>query len=271
MEKYLLHNEKGIGFKEVAREAGVAFNVAGEGTASMMATWADYDNDGKLDLFVPDNSFKSLFHNEGHGVFSDTAAQSGISQAAGQYISWGSNWIDYDNSGRLGLFIVNGALHHLYGQEAVLLQNNAPAAFTDVSTASGSFFKKKICGRGAAFGDLDNDGRTDVVINTLNSQALLLHNQFPQTNHWLTLKLIGHKSNRDGVGVRATVAADGKTRIAERQGGGAYLSSNDPRLHFGLGSASAADAVTLRWPSGVQQTLRGVKADQILTVEEPAK
>jgi hypothetical protein len=269
MEKYLFHNEGGKHFTEVANQAGVAFNVAGEGTASMIGTWGDYDNDGRLDLFVPDNSFKSLFHNEGNGMFTDAAAPTGIAGMTGQYVSWGSGWIDYDNDGSPDLFIVNGALHHLYGQEAVLLHNDGDGKFSDVSTQAGEFFKRKVCGRGAAFGDFDNDGNVDVVITTLNGPAILLRNCNRSGNHWLALRLVGHKSNRDGVGAKVKLVYDGKTRVAQREGGGAYLSSNDPRLHFGLGKCRKVDRIEIRWPSGIPQTLKDVKPDQILTVEEP--
>lgn len=283
MPKELYRNESGRRFVEVAHETGVAFNNAGEGTASMMATWGDYDGDGLLDLFVPDNTFKSLYHNEGKRFFTDQSAAAGVAAAGSQYVSWGSGLIDYDNDGDLDLFIINGALHHLWGQEDVLLQNDGKGNFRDVSAQSGDYFQRKLCGRGACFGDYDNDGDVDAFIVNLNDRPVLLRNEGGNRNNWLTIELRGRKgkegegngrgddspsSNRDGVGAKVTLLYDKKTVIAQREGGGAYLSANDPRLHFGLGKSQRVERIAIRWPSGRTQILKDVRAHQILPVEE---
>jgi len=270
MPKYLFHNEKGKRFTEVGRRAGCAFNMNGEGVASMMGTWGDYDNDGQPDLFVPDATFKSLFHNLGSGLFQDVTADTGIAAAAGQYVSWGSGWVDYDNDGDEDLIIMNGAFHHLYGEEGLVLHNNH-GKFDEVSDELGPFFKRKIDSRGTAFGDYNNDGVTDVFLSVLNDKAIILKGQNPNGNHWLGLRLVGSKSNRDGIGSAVTVKFGGKTRYAWRVSGGAYLSDNDPRLHFGLGKSKQADEISIRWPSGIRQTLTRVPADQVLAVQEPDK
>ncbi|MGC8667807.1 MAG: CRTAC1 family protein [Chthonomonadales bacterium] len=270
MTKWLYHNERGRGFREVGARAGVALNVAGEGTASMMGTCADYDGDGRPDLFVPDNSFKSLFHNEGNGAFADLTAQSGIAAAGGQYVTWGAGFLDVDNDGSPDLLLINGALHHLWGQEALLLRNRGDGQFQDISADAGDFFKTKFCGRGAAFADFLNDGNVGLCIVPLNAPAILLQNTTGLHNNWIELQLVGARSNRDGIGAKIRVTASGHTQYAQRTGGGAFLSTNDPRIHFGLGKARKVDRIEIRWPSGRTQVLRDLPVNRILTVQEPA-
>jgi len=271
MAKELYRNLGGQRFQEVAAESGVAFNEAGEGTASMMATWGDYDADGRFDLFVPDNSYKSLYRNEGGGLFADLSAAAGVAVASGQYVSWGAGFLDYDNDGDLDLFIANGALHHLYGQEDLLLQNDGRGRYRDASSEAGAYFERKLCGRGACLGDYDNDGDLDIFIVNLNDRPVLLRNDGGSRHRWLTLLLVGRRSNRDGVGARVEVTSDGRIQILQREGGGAYLSANDPRLHYGLGEHDRAERIAIRWPSGRTQVLENVRAGQILTVTEAGK
>lgn len=271
MQNNLFHNLRGSKFKDVAIPAGVAFNHRGEAASSMTVSFADYDGDGLLDMFVPDMSYGALYRNEGAGVFSDATYESGIALTSGQYVGWAAAFIDYDNDGDEDLFQVNGDAHHLFGQQNLLFENQGDGTFKDVSTARGSYFRRKLVGRGAAFGDYDNDGDVDVFIVNLNDRAVLLRNEGGNRGSWLTIRLVGRRSNRDVVGARVTLVAGDRTQVAQRTSASSYLSQNDHRLHFGLGDRKAADRIEIVWPSGVKQTLRDVPARQIITIDEPER
>lgn len=269
MENYLFHNLRGERFEEVAIPAGVAFNHRGDATSSMTVSFADYDGDGLLDLFVPDMSYGALYRNEGGGVFSDVTYRSGIAVASGQFVGWAAAFVDYDNDGDPDLFQVNGDDHHLYGQEDLLFENQGDGSFIDVSTARGSYFQRELVGRGAAFGDYDNDGDIDVFIVNLNDRAVLLRNEGGNRHGWLMIRLVGRRSNRDAVGARVTVVSGGLVQVAQRTSASSYLSQNDHRLHFGLGDREKVDRIEIVWPSGVRQTVGDVPARQIITIREP--
>jgi hypothetical protein len=268
---YLWHNLGGKRFEDVAVAAGVAFNERGDATSSMTATFGDYDGDGRLDLFVPDMTYGALYRNEGGGVFSDRTYASGVGVMSGQFVGWAAAFIDYDNDGDLDLFQVDGDPKHLYGQQALLFENEGKGRFRDVSIARGSFFKRKLVSRGAAFGDYDNDGDIDVFIVNLNDRGVLLRNEGGDHNHWLEIRLVGRESNRDGIGARLTVRAGDLTQVLQRTSGTTYLSTNDPRVHVGLGAHDRVDRIEVIWPSGVSQVVRDVAANQVLTIQEPAK
>jgi len=270
-QNYLFHNVRGSTFTEVGIPAGVAFNHRGEAASSMTVSFADYDGDGRLDLFVPDMSYGALYRNEGAGVFSDATYESGIAATSGRYVGWAAAFIDYDNDGDEDLFQVNGDAHHLFGQQNLLFENQGGGTFTDVSTARGSAFTRKHVGRGAAFGDYDNDGDVDVFIVNLNDRAVLLRNEGGNRNGWLTIRLVGRRSSRDAVGARVTLVAGNLTRTAQRTSGSSYLSQNDHRIHVGLGDRATVDRIEIVWPSGVKQVLRDVAARQIITIEEPER
>jgi hypothetical protein len=153
-------------------------------------------------------------------------------------------------------------------QEHSIFRNLGDGKFEDVSTAAGGFFAQKSVGRGAAFADYDNDGRVDAVMQNLGGPAFLLHNTSPSAGHWLSVKLVGRKSNRDGIGARVEIQAGGKRQMHERVAGSGYLSQDDPRLHYGLGTAYKAERITIEWPSGTRQVLENAPADRIMTVEE---
>ncbi|RKY88369.1 hypothetical protein DRQ11_03890, partial [candidate division KSB1 bacterium] len=177
---------------------------------------------------------------------------------------------DYDNDGYRDIFISNGDAHHLYTEEDLLFRNNGDGTFEDVSLKSGSYFTKaEYIGRGAAFGDYDNDGDIDIFVINMNGPAILLRNDGGNRNHWLTIRTVGTKSNRDGIGARIQIVVGDLKQIAEVKTGAGYLSANDSRVHFGLGKHVKVDLLKIRWPSGTIQTLKNVKADQILTVTEP--
>ena len=274
MESYLYHNNHDGTFKNVAPDVNTAFGANGEATSAMNPIFGDYDNDGWQDLFVSDMRYHRLFHNPGNDAFwLDTTVETGVASVSGQYVAWGDGFFDFDNDGWKDIYVVNGGLHWLIPMEDSVLRNNGNGTFTDVSAQLGSYFKFKKVGRGACFADYDNDGYLDAFIMVLGGRGILLHNNPPpvgQRNHWLTIRLVGTKSNRDGFGTRLEAVAGDSRQYIEAVSENGYLSQGDPRPHFGLGSHAEVDKLTIYWPSGTVQTLEHVKADQILTVTEPA-
>ena len=271
MENYLYRNNGDGTFTNVALEKNVAFGGFGEATSSMGPTFEDIDNDGDLDLFVPDMGYNCLYRNDGD-VFQEITAAAGIAEVVGQYTSWAGAVFDYDNDGYRDIFISNGDAHHLYTEEDLLFRNNGNATFTDVSPRSGDYFSKaEYIGRGAAIGDYDNDGDLDVFVLNVQGPAILLRNEGGNRNHYLSVRTIGTKSNRDGIGARIQVVAGDLKQIAEVRAGANYLSHNDSKAHFGLREHTQVDRLEIRWPSGIVQTLQNLEADQILTVTEPSE
>jgi len=266
---YLWHNQGGKGFKDIGTMSGTAFSQAGEATVSMSVDFADYNGDGLLDLFVSDDSYCSLYENMGNGVFSDKANPSGISSQAAQFVGWSSSFMDYDNDGDVDIYKTNGALKHLYGHEDQLFQNEGDGKFKDVSLELGEYFKQAYVGRGSCIGDYDNDGDLDIYIVNLNNRGMFLRNNRGNENNWLIINLIGHSSNRDGIGARIKVTSGGKTQSAQKKSTTGYLSQNDPRMHFGLARNETVDKIEIKWPSGKTQVLDNIKANQILTIKEP--
>ncbi len=274
MESYMYHNNHDGTFTNVAPDVNTAFGANGEATSAMNPIFGDYDNDGWQDLFVSDMRYHRLFHNPGpKGFWLDTTVETGVAAVSGQYVAWGDGFYDYDNDGWKDLFIVNGGLHWLIPMEDSLLRNNGDSTFTDVSSQAGSYFQFKKVGRGACFGDYDNDGYMDAFIVVLGGKGILLHAKPPASgprNHWLTLKLVGTRSNRDGFGARLEALAGDLHQYVEAASENGYLSQGDPRPHFGLGQHTEVDKLIIHWPSGTEQVLEHVKADQILTVKEPS-
>ncbi|MFQ5614869.1 MAG: CRTAC1 family protein [Anaerolineales bacterium] len=269
MENYLYHNEGGQRFRELALLAGVAYNEMGDATSSMAVDFADYNGDGLTDIFVSDISYSALYRNEGQGLFRDVTTPVGIAVASGQYVGWAAAFIDYDNDGDVDIFQVNGDLEHLYGQEDQLFENLGEGGFRDVSVERGSYFQRELVGRGACFGDYDNDGDVDAFIVNLNDNGVLLRNERGNRNNWLLIRLIGRLSNRDGVGTMVKVNSGDQVQVAQKKSSSGYLSQNDPRLHFGLGKNQVVDWIEIVWPSGKKQVLEKVQAGQILTIVEP--
>ena len=266
---YLWHNDGGKQFVDKGTMSGTAFSQAGEATVSMSVDFADFNEDGLLDLFVSDDSYCSLYENSGNGLFSDKGVPSNISMAAAQFVGWSSSFVDYDNDGDVDIFKTNGALKHLYGQEDQLFENEGGGKFTDVSLKLGKYFQKELVGRGACLGDYDNDGDFDIFIVNLNDRGVFLRNNKGNQNNWLMLKLTGTTSNRDGIGARVKVTSGGKVQTAQKKSTTGYLSQNDPRLHFGLAKNEMVDRIEIKWSSGKIQVLENIKANQILTVTEP--
>jgi hypothetical protein len=266
---YLWHNEGGKRFVDVGTMSGTAFSQGGEATVSMSVDFADYNNDGLLDLFVSDDTYCSLYENLGNGIFSDKGVASNISMAAAQFVGWSSSFIDYDNDGDVDIFKTNGALKHLYGQEDQMFHNEGGGKFRDISLELGKYFSEEHVGRGACMGDYDNDGDFDIFIVNLNSPCVFLRNNKGNQNNWLILDLTGTSSNRDAIGARVKLTAGGKTQTAQKKSTTGYLSQNDPRMHFGLAKNEIINRIEIIWPSGKVQTLENIKVNQILEIKEP--
>lgn len=266
---YLWHNVEGKKFEDRGIMSGTAFSQAGEATVSMSVDFADYNNDGLLDLFVSDDTYCSLYENLGNGLFSDKANPSGIATQAAQFVGWSSCFVDYDNDGDPDIFKTNGALKHLYGQEDQLFQNDGTGKFNDISLKLSSYFGEEHVGRGAALGDYDNDGDIDIFIVNLNDTAIFLRNNRGNENNWIELSLSGTASNRDAIGARIKISSGGQVQVTQKRSTAGYLSQNDPRIHFGLGKNEMVEKIEIRWPSGKVQVIENTEANQILKIVEP--
>jgi hypothetical protein len=279
MLEYLYHNKGDGTFEEVGLPSEMAVDGDGRTFAGMGIDFQDYNNDGSPDMVITDlaNQKYALYKNNGDGSFSYNSYVSGIGGMTLLHSGWGINFIDYDNDGRKDLLIVQGhdldtiSLDYpqLHYKEPMLLANNTGSGFVDVSADSGEIFKQAWVGRGLAVGDIDNDGRLDAVVTTNGGPAYVIRNETKTSNHWLTLLLVGHRSNRDGIGAVIKLTTANGSQWDTVTTGGSYLSSSDKRAHFGLGSAKVAESIEIRWPSGIVQTLKNIPAAQILTVNEP--
>jgi len=266
---YFENTGKGT-FIEKAPEYGIAYGENGQGVSSMGPVVGDVNRDGLLDIFIPNLNYCILFVQDrlnGQLNFSDRTAVTGLSQALGQYAGWGAVMFDYDNDGWLDIFTTHGDAHHEYVQENTLMRNKGDGTFEDVSDRSGQHFKEKYVGRGAAWGDFDNDGNVDLVISNLNDRPILLRNDGgDKLNNWLTVdaKLQFPTGTRDAIGARVTVTTGSLKQVEDLIPSRGYMSQGDPRLHFGLGKAQAADSVEIRWPDGTVEKMEKVKANQFL-------
>ena len=281
MLEFLYHNKGDGTFEEVGLTTAVAVDGDGRTFAGMGADFADYKNTGLPSLLVTDlgNQRYALYDNNGDGTFTYSSQIAGIGKITLLHSGWGIRFFDYDNDGWKDLLIAQG--HDLdtieltaptlrYREPMLLAHNDRGKSFTDVSKESGEVFQKNWVGRGLAIGDLDNDGRLDAVVTTNDGPARILHNETPTSNHWLLLKLVGHKSNRDAIGAEIRVTTAAGSQLATVTTASSYLSSSDKRVHFGLGGETRVSTIEIRWPSGMVQALRDVRADQILQVDEPA-
>lgn len=266
---YLFHNDGGNGFTDRGTMTGTAFSQGGEATVSMSVDFADYNNDGLLDMFVSDDTYCSLYKNEGNGVYSDKAYTSGLSIVCAQFVGWSSSFVDYDNDGDVDIFKTNGELKHLYGHEDQLLENVGGGKFVDISLERGEYFGREYVGRGTCLGDYDNDGDMDVLIVNLNDSCRFLRNNQGNQNNWLILRLIGTSSNRDGIGARIKISSGGSEQIAQKKSTTGYISCNDPRIHFGIAGNEMVEKIEIKWPSGSVQVLENISANQILDITEP--
>jgi len=276
---FLFHNERNGTFSEVGLIAGVGFNEDGKAFAGMGVDFADYDNDGRPDVVVTDlsNERYMLFRQNPDGSFRDVTNLSGLGGATLSFSGWSTRLFDYDNDGWKDLFVAQGhvmdtiektAPNLKYLQPPLLLRNES-ARFVRVD--AGDVFQQTWAGRGAAFGDLDNDGDIDIVLSNVGQNAVVLRNDGGNQQHWLQIRTVGTKSNRDGIGSRVkVVTASGLSQYFTVSPAVGYLSASDRRLTVGLG-ADAAASVEIRWPSGIVQTFDNVKAGQTLTATEPER
>ena len=278
MENFLFRNLGDGTFQEVGLEAGVALSEDGKAEAGMGVDSADYDGDGRPDLFVThlDLELNRLYRNRGDGTFEDATFGSKIGSRNFRMSGFGTRFVDYDNDGWPDIFIADGhvldnvELFHAgtTHAERKTVYRNLRGVFTDVTAALGPDLLTPRVSRAAAFADFDNDGDVDVLVTNNGQAPQLLRNAGGNQNHWLELRLIGVHSNRDGIGARVKVTAGGRTQSAQSKGGISYQAAHDPRLHFGLGSAPRVDSIEVRWPSGALDRLDGIAADRVVTIRE---
>jgi enediyne biosynthesis protein E4 len=265
-------------FTDVAVTAGAAFNEDGREQAGMGSTVADYNGDGHLDIFKTNFSddTSTLYRNNGDGTFTDATSAAGLGLYT-QYLGWGTMFFDFDNDGWPDLILVNGHVYpevdsqHLgsnYKEPRILYHNNGDGTFTDISAAAGPGITTVASSRGLALGDLWNDGRISAVISNMNAAPSLLVNQIRNSNHWIAIRPVGVKSNRDAIGARISVSAANRTLVDEVRSGSSYISNNDMRVHFGLGPAAKIEWIEIRWPSGLVEKFVDLGVDAIHTVKE---
>ena len=275
-----LYQNNGDGtFTDVALLAGVGYSGDGRPEASMGADFGDYDNDGFLDLVVPNfhREPTSLYRNEGDGLFAWESMRSGLGRPSLAYVGWGTAFLDYDNDGFLDIFVANGhTLDNIelfdasssYPQPDQLFRNTGDGRFEDVSSAAGEALTGPRVSRGAAFGDYDDDGDTDIFVVHSTGRAILLRNEGGHEGHWLQVRTVGVKANRDGVGARIEVVSGGLRQVREIRTGSGLYSQNDPRACFGLGQRERVDLLRVRWPGGGVDRIEGLPVNRLVVVAE---
>jgi enediyne biosynthesis protein E4 len=278
-----LNNGKGK-FTDIGTEAGVAYSAEGSPRSGMGVDSADYDSDGWMDLFVSnvDREMYSLYHNNHHQIFDDEAIANGIGKSTLLMSGWGVKFFDFDNDGNIDLLLANGhpddrvdsrASDVKYMEPMLLFRNTGTGlarSFENVSDQAGPAFQERFAARGMAIGDFDNDGAIDVLVAVNNDSPLLLRNTSTKGNHWVGVKLVGKRANRDAIGARITWKAGDLRRYAAKVGAGSYLASHDPRIVLGLGARVKLDWVEVRWPqpSGLAERFNGLPIDCYVTLEE---
>jgi enediyne biosynthesis protein E4 len=277
---YLYLNRGDGAFDDVSLTSGFALNEDGREVAAMGVAAGDYLNSGLLDFAITDFSdeAKLLFHNDGGGSFTEVSMRSGIGKKSIPFLGWGTGFLDYDNDGWLDLMMVNGHIYPAagrmdwgtsYAQRPLLFHNTRDGKFEEAPPVKGSGLASVISGRGAAFGDLFNNGKIDVVINTLDGPPVLLKNVNPDHHHWVELKLQGgSKGPRDAVGATVYLTANGMRQRQDVLSGGSYVSTNDQRPHFGLGDATDAGTAEIHWPTGSKEVVKLPAVDRIFTISE---
>ncbi|HEY6119361.1 MAG TPA: CRTAC1 family protein, partial [Pyrinomonadaceae bacterium] len=275
---FLFHNNGDGTFAEVALEAGVAYDTNGHARGGMGVDAADIDGDGKEEIFVTNFSSETnaLFHNDGDGLYTETTFKQGLGEISIPMSGFGTRFFDYNNDGLIDLFVLNGhpfePINKLFPEttyaEPPFLFENTGNGFREVAAQHGEAFRRLFPGRGLAVADIDNDGDSDLLLINVGQPPVLLRNDGGNENHWLGIKLIGIKSNRDGIGAWVTVTGGGKTRTKQLLGGTSYCSASDQRLLFGLGPAAKVDDVEIRWPSGLVDRLKNLSVDRYISVKE---
>jgi len=275
---FLFHNEGGGRFTEVGLAAGVAVARDGKARAGMGTEFADYNGDGRLDLVVTNHEFEthSLFRNDGKGLFTDATVESGVGPATLPHVGFGVVFLDFDNDGQQDLSIVNGHVidntavfrpGSTHAQRKLLFRNASGRRLQEVGRGAGPGFASDGVGRTLVSGDVDNDGDLDLLVTNNGAAPQLLRNGNSQGNA-LVVRLVGARSNRDGIGARVTVTAGGRTQVREVKSGSSYLGQNDIRTHFGLGDAARVDQVQVRWPAGTTETIEAPLVNTTLTITE---
>lgn len=274
----LYRNNRNGTFTDIALESGCAFSSDGKPQAGMGVSAGDYDRDGWLDIFKTNfaGDTSTLYRNTGKAVFDDVTFSVGMGINS-RWLGWGTSFADFDNDGWLDVFLVNGHVYPEverltteagYAQRKVLYQNLRNGKFADVSNQVGGAVVENSPARGAAFGDIDNDGDIDIVINNVNAPPELIRNDSRSGNNWLKIKLVGVKSNRNGIGARIVVTTDDGRQTDEVRSGSSYYSQNDLRVNFGTGKLEKVQSVEVRWPSGQIDVLREVGVNKMLTIKE---
>jgi hypothetical protein len=276
---FLFHNIGGKRFEEVAVASWVAYNPSGKTVSGMGADFRDVNNDGRSDIWFTalPGELLPLYVNRGQGVFDDATTSSGLAWATQNMAGWSNAIVDLDNDGWKDLFVARSnvldpiiASARSYKEPNAVFRNLGNGKFHDVSTTAGAAFQIPALHRGTAVGDLDNDGRMDVVVSVLNGPAKYFHNITKNGNHWILLQLRGTRSNRMGIGAQIQLTTpDGARQFNQVTTSVGYASSSDCRVHFGLGPSNLAAQIDIAWPSGIHQTLRNVHGDRVVVVEEP--
>ena len=286
-EPNYLYINKGDGtFEDQSYVSGFALNSEGREIASMGLAVGDYRNNGLVDLLITDFSddYKALYRNDGEASFTETASEAGLAEIPVPFVGWGDGFIDYDNDGWKDVMMINGHVYpqvdehdwgNTFAERPLLFHNNQAGKFDYVPPVRGSGLATLTSGRGAAFGDLFNNGKIDVVINPIDGPPVLLKNVNPDRHHWVELKLVGgvdpatgKKSPRDAIGATVYLNANGIRQREDVMSGGSYISSNDQRPHFGLGNSTDAGTAEIHWPSGAKETVKLPAADRIFTITE---
>jgi hypothetical protein len=277
---FLYKNNRDGTFKEIGLLSGCAVREDGSEQGSMGIAIGDYNHDGLLDIFIANFSDepKTLYRQEKGLFFDDVSFASKIAQVSIPYVGWGADFIDFDNDGWVDLMEVNGHVYPqmdnasastTYTQRILLFHNERNGTFAEVAASCGDALMLRRVSRGAAFGDIDNDGDVDVVINNLDGAPVVLRNDGGNSNNWISIKTVGAKKNRDALGALVKVTADNLVQLREVYSGGSYISQNDTRLHFGLGKKNRIDSIEIRWPSGGKtEVFRDVAVNQFLVIEE---
>jgi len=270
---FLYHNNGDGTFKDIGFTSGTAVNENGSEQGSMGVTVGDYDHDGRFDLFITnfDDDYNTLYHNDGPNAFTDVSYAAKVAAVSLPYVGWGTKFFDYDNDGWADLFVANGHVYPqipTYRQRNLIHHNNHDGTFTEVAAQLGAPFLEKGVARGAVFGDLDNDGDVDIVINNLDGAAQVLRNDGGNSSNSVLIKLVGVKSNRDGIGARVKVVSGDLTQVDEVRSGDSYISQSDLRLHFGLEKKTKIDLIEVRWPSGTVDKINNLNPNKTLTIKE---
>jgi hypothetical protein len=275
-----LYRNNGDGtFKDIGFVSGAAVNENGGEQACMGVTVGDYNRDGKLDIFATNFSqeYNVLYRGDGPNLFTDVSHTSKVAEVSMPYVGWGTKFFDYDNDGWLDLFVANGHVYPQvdkanldagYRQRKLLHRNNRDGTFSEVAAQSGPPLMEKRASRGAAFGDIDNDGDVDIVVSDLDGAPSLLRNDEGNRNNSILIETVGQASNRNGIGARVKVVSGDLTQVDEVRSGASYISHNDLRLHFGLEKRAKIDLIEVRWPSGAMDKIEGAAVNKAIVIKE---